>query len=123
MRSVVALSVGKGRRGNIRACLGFLRDEILRAFSGVEEIVLKPNMVSVYKQLCATSFEALDEVAKFFARELPDAKVVVGEIPAIGSAREGYENYGYKKLEKVEFAFPEEWEPVSYRVFNRELRV
>jgi len=121
------VSAGRGRRGNIARCLELVRDEVEERLLKAGRVLVKPNMVTVRRQLAATHRDALDAVLEFL-KSIGDLEILVGEIPAIGSAEEGYRNYGYHEVcEKhgAKLVDPSgEW--VEVRVFDsslKELRV
>ncbi len=120
----VAVSHGLGRRGNITKCLRELEGEIRRSLSGYNRILVKPNMVSAFRRLSATHVEGLDAVIGFLRRLKPNVAIVVGEIPAVGSFKEGCGNYGYEALREkydVKLEPLEGWPEINVRVFDGNL--
>jgi uncharacterized protein (DUF362 family) len=92
----VALVRGEDRGRNIRQALALLEDEIRPRLSG-RQVVIKPNFVTVHRQLAATHAEAVRAVLEFL-RPIYHQTVVIAESPADGSAEEGYAAYGYHKV-------------------------
>ncbi len=93
----VAISSGRGRKGNVARCLELIRSEVEEKLLEAGRVLVKPNMVTVRRQLAATHRDTLDAVLKFL-RSIGDIEILVGEIPAIGSAEEGYRNYRYHEV-------------------------
>jgi len=120
----IAVSSGRGRRGNILKCLRELEGEIRRSLTGYNKILIKPNMVSAFRQLSATHVESIDAVLSFLRELKPAATIVIGEIPAVGSFEEGCRNYGYEVLKEkydVKLECLEGWPDLKVRIFNKDL--
>jgi uncharacterized protein (DUF362 family) len=88
--------------GNHRADLVF---RALKPFSGQiagaignRRIILKPNNVSIDKQLCATHVDTLEGVLEFLKSIGKTSNVIIAESAAGGPTFEGYSNYGYNGL-------------------------
>jgi uncharacterized protein (DUF362 family) len=94
--SRVALIRGEDRGGNIRRALALLEDEIRPRLAG-RRVIIKPNFVTVRRQLAATHVEAVRAVLDFL-RPIYRQRVVIAESPADGSAEDGYASYGYRKI-------------------------
>lgn len=62
-------------------------------------VLIKPNFVSVHNQLCATNVEAVRATLDFLKSRGVN-RFIIGEGPAIGSADEGFDNYGYRDLQR-----------------------
>ncbi len=119
----IAVSSGRGRRGNILNCLKMLESDIRLSLAGYSRILIKPNMVSAFRQLSATHVESIEAVLSFLRELKPDATIVIGEIPALGSFKEGCRNYGYEVLKEkygVRLECLEGWPALEVRVFNRD---
>jgi uncharacterized protein (DUF362 family) len=95
MPTEVAIVRGDDRRQNIRQSLELIEDQIRLG----QRIVIKPNLVSIHKPLCATHAEALEAVL-LFIRERTDAQITVAEGCAISKAMQGFENYGLMEVAK-----------------------
>ncbi len=95
MPADVAIVRGDDRRQNIRQSLELIEDQIRFG----QRIVIKPNMVSIHKPLCATHAEALEAVLSFI-RKRTDTQVTVAEGCAISNAMKGFENYGLMEVAK-----------------------
>jgi uncharacterized protein (DUF362 family) len=102
--SRVALIKGEDRYGNVRQALALIEDEVRRGLAG-RKVVIKPNFVTVKRQLAATHAQAVRAVLDFL-KPLRPGNVVIAESPADGSAAEGYANYGYlEALKGYDVAF------------------
>jgi uncharacterized protein (DUF362 family) len=95
MPADVAIVRGGDRRQNIRQSLELIEAQIRFG----QRILVKPNMVSIHKPLCATHAEALEAVL-LFIRERTDAQVTVAEGCAISNAMKGFENYRLLEVAK-----------------------
>ncbi len=96
MKSKVALTRGGNRPQNIDTSLRLIEDEI--DLKGKKNLLIKVNLTSTSNQLAATHVDAMRPLFQFL-RERYDGKIIVGE-SASGSARAGYERFGYLNLVK-----------------------
>lgn len=96
--STVALVKGNDRRDNMFTALKLIEEDIRKAI-GNKQVVIKPNFVSVRRQLAATHVDSvraiLDVLKPFYKR-----KVIVAESPAFAKAEVGFEKFGYKEYLK-----------------------
>jgi uncharacterized protein (DUF362 family) len=95
MPADVALVRGDDRRQTIRQSLELIEHQIRFG----QRLVIKPNLVSIHKPLCATHADALEAVL-LFIRERTDAQITVAEGCAISNAMKGFENYGLMEVAK-----------------------
>ncbi|MBI3977630.1 MAG: DUF362 domain-containing protein [Chloroflexi bacterium] len=95
MKSRVALVRGDDRLANVRRALELLGDDV--AVAGKQRILVKPNFVSTVKPLAATHVDAVRGTLAAL-RDRGAGRVTVGEGPALGSARAGFDLYGYLPL-------------------------
>lgn len=95
--SRVSIVTGKSRYSNVYKSLEMIQKDVEEKAVGRESVLVKPNFVSTSNQLAATHVEAVRAVINFLGG-LGIEKVVVAESPALGSAAEGYSNYGYYSL-------------------------
>ena len=87
--------------GNDRASLAFkalepFKREIAAAI-GNKRVVVKPNNVIIDRPLCASHADNLEGILEFL-KSIGKTNVVIAESPAMGSALEGFSNYGYTKF-------------------------
>ncbi len=96
-RSRVALVRGEARRKNVHDALLALDGEIRRKMARKQYIIIKPNVVSTVNPLASTHADALRGILDYLAprTKLP---ILIAE-SAGGDTLEGYENFGYPKLE------------------------
>jgi len=121
-RARVALVRGESRRGNVAAALGYIADGV--SLDGVHRVLIKPNFVSVDRQLAATHVDAVRAVLDF-VRARYDGPIVVAEGAALTSTWEGFRNYGYEALIEeygVELVDLNADDTVPVRVYDRRLR-
>ncbi len=93
--STVALVRGNDRWDNVFSALKLIEEDIRRGI-GEKQVVIKPNFVSVRRQLAAThvdSVRAILDLLRPFYRKT----VIIAESPASAPAEVGFENFGYKK--------------------------
>jgi len=98
-RSRVALIHGDSRADNVLGSLRLVEGEIRRGLARKKRVVLKPNIVWVRQQLSATHADCLDAILDFVSATFKD-EIIIADSSAGGSVTEGYENYGYHRLEK-----------------------
>ncbi len=98
-RARVALMHGASRADNVYQALKHIEADIRAGLAGKKRVIIKPNMVVVDRQLAATHVECLEGILECIKAMHP-GEIVVGESPASGAAAEGYDNYGYYRLEK-----------------------
>lgn len=92
--STVALTEGDHRYETVRAALDALGPIRL---NGRRRILIKPNLVSVTRQLASTHVDALRATLDWL-RERYDGPITIGEGSALASSFEGYRNFGYESL-------------------------
>ena len=121
-RSVVGLIRGDDRYGNVRRALEQIADTV--DLNNARRLLVKPNFVSVKRQLSSTHVDAVRAVLDFL-RERGVGHIVIAEYAGCGSAMEGFRTFGYLPLldeydvELVDLAV-EEW--VDATIFNRSLQ-
>ena len=91
----VALVKGDERRKNVRRALELIKDEVAPEVAG-KRMLIKPNFVSVRRQLAATHLDATRGILDFL-RDIGVGDIIIAE-GACGSTEEGYENFGYTSL-------------------------
>ncbi len=94
----VAVTSGEDRVDNIFRALKYIKDDIHDSIGG-RRVIIKPNNVSVTRQLAATHVECLEGTLEFL-KSIGIKKAVIAESPAPGTAMQGYENFGYLALQK-----------------------
>jgi uncharacterized protein (DUF362 family) len=94
-KSRVALVQGNDRYENIMQSLQAIKSDI--DLTGKERITIKPNFVTTHRPLAATHVEAVRAVVEFLRAKGAGTITLIGG-PAIGSFREGLQNYGYMPL-------------------------
>ena len=90
----VGLVRGDDRYRNVAAALEEIADTVVIPD---KPVLIKPNFVSVHNQLCATHVDAVRATLDFLKSRGVE-RFTIGEGPAIGSADEGFDNYGYRTL-------------------------
>jgi uncharacterized protein (DUF362 family) len=121
--SRVALIRGQDRYDNVARALQAIDDQI--DLAGKQRIVVKPNFVTTQRELAATHVDAVRAVLDHLRRRGVTQQITLAEGPAIGSAQEGFRNYGYEPLIReyglrVVDINQDETEPVQ--VWNTRLR-
>jgi uncharacterized protein (DUF362 family) len=94
--SRVSLTSGSDRANLAFTALEPFKREIAAAI-GDKRVVLKPNNVIITKPLCASHADNLEGILEFL-KSIGKTNVVIAESPAMGSAFEGFSNYGYNKF-------------------------
>jgi len=111
-----------GRRRNALAALDRIADQV--ALGGVRCILVKPNFVSVDRQVAATHVDAVRAVLDF-VRARYDGRIVVAEGAALSSTWDGFRNYGYESLVEefeVELVDLNADDVVPVQVYDRRMR-
>lgn len=91
---------------------------------GVRQVLVKPNFVSVSRQLAATHVDAVRALLTWL-RQRYDGPIVVAEGPAVETAMEGFRRFGYLDLPEaygVELRDLNQDEWVWVAVYDRRLR-
>jgi uncharacterized protein (DUF362 family) len=94
--SRVSLTSGGDRANLAFTALEPFKREIAEAI-GSKRVVIKPNNVIITKPLCASHADNLEGILEFL-KSIGKTDVVIAESPAMGSAFEGFSNYGYNKF-------------------------
>ena len=94
----VALVKGKNRRENIKQALELVRDDIAAKVKG--NVLIKPNFLSVNRQLASTHVDAVKGVLDIIS-QLSFDTLVVAEGANGGEPMEAFKNFGYYPLEKA----------------------
>jgi uncharacterized protein (DUF362 family) len=98
-RAKVALTTGKDRADQTLQALKALEKEITAAIGG-KPVVIKPNMVINDNALAATNAETIGAILEFLKSIKKIDNVVIAESPAMGTAMEGFNAYGYVPVAK-----------------------
>ena len=93
----VAITSGEDRPDNIFRALEFIKEDIREAI-GDRRVIIKPNNVSVTRQLAASHVGCIEGTLEFL-KSIGIKKAVIAESPAPGTAMQGYENFGYLALQ------------------------
>lgn len=118
----VALVRGDSRYGSVAGALRTIEDSI--DLEDVRRLLIKPNFVSVERQLAATHVDAVRAVLDF-VRARYDGPVVVAEGAAVSPTVEGFRHFGYESLVDaygVELVDLNADETVPVRIYGRRLR-
>jgi uncharacterized protein (DUF362 family) len=98
-RSSVALANGTDRRAMMYEVSKPFEEQIRKGIKG-KQLIIKPNMVSVDKPLCATHVDAIRGFLEFM-KPIYKGQIIIAE--ASGSTSDstvGFKNYGYMDLQK-----------------------
>lgn len=91
----VALVRGDTRYDGVARALRTIEDSV--DLAGVRRLLIKPNFVSVERQVAATHVDAVRAVLDF-VRARYDGAVMVAEGAAVSSTRKGFRRFGYESL-------------------------
>ncbi|MBI4875730.1 MAG: DUF362 domain-containing protein [Acidobacteria bacterium] len=95
-RSAVALIQGEDRRKNVSAALAAIDDRIRERLKRKKYVLIKPNFVSVERQLAATHADAIRGILDYLAPRFK-GPVVIAEA-AREDTFQGYETFLYNRL-------------------------
>ena len=118
----VALVGGESRYGNVAAALASIEEQI--ELGAARCVLVKPNFVSVSRQLAATHVDAVRATLDF-VRARYTGRIVVAEGAALSPTREGFGNYGYEPLVKeygVDLVDLNSDDTSPVQIYNRRLR-
>jgi len=121
MQTQIAITQGDDRRDNIARALQLLGPQI--DLARCHHILIKPNLVSTFRQLAATHVDALRAVLDF-VRQGYDGPVSVAEGAALAPTIQGYERFGYFDLVKpydIQLVDLNACETVTARIYDRRL--
>lgn len=94
----VALTAGEDRADNVFRALDLIRNDIINSIKN-RRVIIKPNNVSITRQLAATHADCLEGILEFL-NSIGIREAVIAESPATGTAMEGFESFGYPALQK-----------------------
>ena len=94
----VALTTGQDRADKVFRALELVKQDILDSVKG-RRVIIKPNNVSITRQLAATHVECLEGTLEFL-KSIGIEKVTIAESTATGTAMQGFESFGYPALQK-----------------------
>ncbi len=95
--SRVALTTGDDRADNIFRGLEPFGRQIALAI-GNRRVLIKPNNVSIDRQLASTHADCLEGILEFLKSIGKLDNVVIAESAGMGSTMEGFANFGYPRL-------------------------
>jgi uncharacterized protein (DUF362 family) len=97
-RTRVSFVTGTDRREMVYQALLPLKDEVQKGIQG-KQVIIKPNFVGTRYPLCATHADAVRGLLDFL-KPIYTEKIIIGESSAVEVTSNGYENYGYRPLER-----------------------
>lgn len=98
-RTSVAFATGTDRRAMMFEVLAPFEKQIRTGLKG-KQLIIKPNMVSTSKPLCATHVDALRGLLEY-VKPFYKGQVIIAEATAgNGDSMPGFTNYGYLDLQK-----------------------
>jgi uncharacterized protein (DUF362 family) len=124
MKPIVALAESKSHYNGVLEALKLIENQIKEGVKGKKKVLIKPNFVSVNRQLAATHVDAvraiLDIVSRYYSGE-----IIIGEGPSVSSLKTALANFDYFKLQKhydVEFLDLNEDDSVEIEVAGSQQR-
>jgi uncharacterized protein (DUF362 family) len=97
--SVVSIAKAENRYKTVFKSLKLIEENIEKGLKGKNKVLIKPNFVSVTRQLAATHVDAVRAIIDFI-QKFKSKEIVVAEAasPYGGKTFEGYKNFGYLQL-------------------------
>lgn len=92
--TTVAAATGPNRYETVRAALDLLSDVDL---GNARRVLIKPNLVSVRRQLASTHVDAVRAVLEWL-RERYSGEIIIGEGSALAPTMEGFRRFGYEPV-------------------------
>ena len=96
-KTKVSLTHGDNRADLAFRALKPYADEVKKAI-GNKKVVIKPNNVSIERQLASTHVDTLEGILEFLKYIGKTQHVVIAESAASGPTFDGFENFGYFRL-------------------------
>jgi uncharacterized protein (DUF362 family) len=96
--TVVSISEGEDRADMVFRALQPFSRQIKKAI-GNRRVILKPNNVLIYVPLACTQVDTLEGILEFLKSINKIRNVIIAESSASGSTLEGFDNYGYYRLQ------------------------
>jgi uncharacterized protein (DUF362 family) len=98
-RSSVAFATGSDRRAMIAEVMTPFEKQIRQGLKG-KQLIIKPNMVSTSRPLCATHVDAIRGLIEF-VKPFYKGQIIIAEgCAGSGDSTPGFKNYGYLDLQK-----------------------
>jgi uncharacterized protein (DUF362 family) len=97
-KSQVSFVPGTDRREMVYKVLMPFKSQIERDIQG-KQIIVKPNFVGTRYPLCATHVDAVRGLLDFL-KPICNDRIIIGESSAVEVTSNGYDNYGYRPLER-----------------------
>ncbi|RLG77255.1 MAG: hypothetical protein DRO12_02685 [Thermoprotei archaeon] len=120
VRGTVSIVHARERYAGTREALNLIKDEVREVYGSRTKVLVKPNFVSVYRNLCATHVKTVEAILDFLYEKFAPSEIVIAESPAIGSVEEGFRNYGYYELRRkypgIEFADLDSYNQKMFRL-------
>jgi uncharacterized protein (DUF362 family) len=118
MKPIVALVESKSHYDGVFEALKLIENQIEEGIKGKKKVLIKPNFVSVNRQLAATHVDAVRGILDIVSR-YHSGRIMIGEGSSFASLRTGLVNYDFLKLQKnydVEFVDLNEGDSVEVEV-------
>ncbi len=93
----VALTAGDSRADNVFRALKMVEQQVREGIARKKQVLIKPNVVVVNRQLTATHADCLEGILEFL-KPIVKGEILLGDSPAGGQITEGYSNYKYYQL-------------------------
>lgn len=122
--TVVSIARCATRLETVRESLRRIRDTVNPELIAGRRVLVKPNFVSTRVALAATHVDAVRVILDLL-QEFGPKEVILGEGPAMGSALDGFRNFGYGPLVKeygVQLIDLNEDDHVEVSIFDDRLR-
>jgi uncharacterized protein (DUF362 family) len=98
-QSQVALAANGSRSDNVHNALKLIEHQVKQGIARKKRVVVKPNMVVLNRQLAASHVDCVEAIVDFVSAFYKD-EIIIADSPASGVVTEGYENYGYYRIQK-----------------------
>jgi len=97
--SVVSIARAENRYKTVLKSLELVEEDVKKGLRGKKKVLIKPNFVSVTRQLAATHVDAVRAIIDFVQR-FGSKEIIVAEAasPFGGKTFTGYKNFGYLQL-------------------------
>ncbi|MCX8188419.1 MAG: DUF362 domain-containing protein [Nitrososphaeria archaeon] len=92
----VAIAKGQTRYNTVKKALEYIKDEIVEGIYGKNNVIIKPNLVSSYRQLASTHIDTIKAIFDFI-KQYYNGKISIVEGSATNTIT-AFKNFGYTQF-------------------------
>lgn len=96
MGKKVAVAKGQTRYETVKKALEYIKDEVVKDIYGKNNVIIKPNLVSSYRQLASTHIDTIKAIYDFI-KQYYNGKISIVEGSATNTSI-AFKNFGYMQF-------------------------